>query len=198
MENRLCGIFSISGISNSEKIKIIHEQNIILEKHEHIEDTLLDQSNLIKNHRVFGRMYKCNISDSYLMSTKKLPIMYISVIYEKPLRNFQLFRVYLCFTIDKDIKKIKELLDEEIEGKFTIELDIDGQRKVIDEIKAYPTDKNIKNKLNKFVQNKDMLEMIESMIGDVNKKLEEEFSKDFEGYEPPKHFISLKNMIIDD
>lgn len=190
--DRICGIFSLKGIYGTNKIKIIHEQNVNLKMHEYMSDTLIERYEISKN--VYGEIYKCNITDTYLMSSKKLPMWYVSVIYEKPLRRMLLFKLYLCFTINKKISKMKELLDDEIEGLYDLELVVENNKKIIDnDMGNYPGNKRIQNKLMSFTKAEEMKDMITILINDINKKLEDEYQKEFEYYTPPKNVISLKN-----
>lgn len=194
--NRLCGIFSLEGIQGESKIKINHLNNVTLKEQEHIQDTLIKQYNIMEN--VVGEIYSCNITDLFLMSTKKLPMLYLNVILEKPLRRILLFRIYLCFTISAKINNSKDLLNSQHDGKFSIEIVLDGKKTEIDkEILKYPGNDEMYDKLTTFVSVDDMKDLISSMVGDIEKKMKDEYAKEFEYLKPPTNFISLRNYKID-
>src|SRR3972149_4932808 len=145
MEESVRGIFSIKCIRNSNRIKIKHLENVSLKKHEYIADTLIDDFKVMPH--VVGGIYQCNITDVYLMSSKTQPVFYINVTYERPLKKYLLYRVYLCFTITSEIVNVKDLLKNEIEGKYSLELAIEGKRKELtDKINEYPGDNKMHEK----------------------------------------------------
>ena len=175
MSNKLHAVFTLNGINSSNSIKIVHTDNITLTPEHKVEDVLIERYDIIPH--VSGEMFQCNITDVFLMSSKKLPVMYINVIHDKPLKRFLLFRIYLCFTIEKDVKDIKnlkQLLDRPIFGKFSLETSIDGQRQEIDaDIGMYTTHTSMRKKLINFTMADDMKELINALIDDINQKQNE-------------------------
>ena len=191
-EKQLCGIFSLKGISNKNQIKINHIENVTLQKEEYIPDTLLDRYDIMEG--IIGEIYSCNITHIYLMESHKLPMLYISVIYERPLRRILLFRVYLYFTIEDNIPSVKHLLNNEINGYFSLEINIENEKKEIEKkITKYLGDEKMVDKLKNFTLKEEMKELIKNLVMEANQKLREEYSKEFEFYEIPKNTISLKN-----
>lgn len=191
-EERLCGIFTLHGVRNESQIKIKHIENVKLKGHEYVGDTLVKKFEIFKG--VVGEIYTCNITDAFIMKTRKLPMMYISVIHDKPLRRILLFRVYLCFTILSEIKTSKELLHNKHNGKFSLEIEIDNTRKELnDQLDKYPGDEKLYNKLTDFTLAPEMKDLSKSLVADIDKKLQEEYEKEFAQYKPPTNVISLKN-----
>lgn len=190
MSDKICGVFSVEGIYDTNQIKIIHEQNLEYGTF-NLQDVLIDRQQIINN--VFGEIYRCNITDSFLMSTKKLPLSYINIIYEKPLRRIQLFRMYVYFTILQDITSQSQLLDEPISGKFTLELIVNNDAKQIDQLEIYPGNKNIKKKFLKFVKHEEMINLISSLVDDVDNKLKQESSIDLNMDDKHEPTLSLTN-----
>lgn len=196
-QETVCGIFNVNGIKNKNQAKITHIENVNLKPQEYIGDTLVDTIDIVKN--VKGEIYKCNITHVFLTSSKKLPTMYISVIYERPLRRVLLFRVYLCFTIQSEVKSIKDLINNPLDGKFSLEISMDNQRKEIDDkITYYPGDDKVTEKLVNFAKADEMKELIYDLVEEINYKIQKEYEKEMEYYKPPTNVISLKNYPLDD
>lgn len=193
---KLCGIFTCKCLRSTNKIKIRHIQNLTLKNQEYVGDTLLHDFKIQKN--VICGIYLCNITDTFIMTSKKLPVMYLNVAYEIPMQKYLLYRVYLCFTITDNVKSDKDLLNKELEGKYSIEISIDGQRKDIDDqISVYPGDERMYEKLEKFAKAELMVELTQSLVDEINQKREEEYKKKFISYKPPENIISLKNYKLD-
>lgn len=198
MSNKLHAVFTLNGVNTSNSIRLVHTENIPLTPEHKVEDVLIDRYEIIPH--VSGELYQCNITDVFLMTSKKLPMMYINVVHDKPLKRFLLFRLYLCFTIEKDVKDIKnlnQLLDRPISGKFSLETSIDGQRQEIDaDIGMYTTHAGMKKKLMNFTMADDMKALINVLIEDINTKQKELFEKEYGHYKPPEKYISLRDYKI--
>ncbi|QKF93705.1 hypothetical protein QKU48_gp0247 [Fadolivirus algeromassiliense] len=191
-EGRLCGIFTVNGVKYESKIKIRHTHNLTLKKHEYVGDTLVEKFDVIKG--VYGEIYKCNITDLFLMMTKKLPLFYINVINERPLRKILLFRVYLYFTIESEVKSIKQLLENDLDGKFNLEIMIEKDtRSLNDTIQKYPGDEKMYDKLKNFALSEEMKTLTYALVDDIDKKLQKDYEKEFDYYKPPTKVISLKD-----
>ncbi len=189
---KLCGVFSLDGISGENRVMIKHLENIKLKDKETIQDTLVEKYQILPG--IMGEIYICNITDTYLMVSKTLPMVYASIVFEKPMRRILLFRVYLCFTISTDIKNHNELLNSPLDGKFAMELFMDGKKiKLDDDIGVFTSNDVIYTKLKNFVASEEMKNMIHTMVSDINQKLEDEYRKDFEYFKLPTKIISLKN-----
>lgn len=196
-QKAISGIFVLSGIKDQNQVKINHVDNMNLQSTERVSDTLVKKINIFKD--AVAEIYKCNITDSFLMLSKKLPMMYISVIHEKPLRRILLFRVYIFFTITADIKSSTQMLNTNIDGNFSLEISIENTRKQLDDqIDKYPGDDQMYEKLTAFVLAPEMQELCKSLINEINIKLVEEYEKEFEYYKVPTNIISLKNYNLDE
>jgi len=192
----LCNIFSLHGIRNENQIKIKHLDNVNLKEHEYVPDTLINKFVIDKG--ISGQIYTCNITNAFLMLSTKLPVMYISIINEKTLNNILLFRIYLYFTISEEIKSVNHLLSNNINGKFHLELLVDGKKQELnDDMVNYPGNKKMYKKLTDFVMSTEIKELCKSLVADIDKKMEEEYKKEFEYYKLPTNIISLKNYKLD-
>jgi hypothetical protein len=115
---------------------------------------------------------KPNITDAFIVSNKKLPVLYASVVYNKPMVMGVLFNITIFFEITGDtmtIKSIDQLLSMEIEGKFTVEILLDEKKEVIpmDKFSGYP--ETIKNIIS-LLKTESMIEIVKSQL----KKRDEE------------------------
>jgi len=194
---RLTAIFGLNGIKKSRQVKIDHINNMTLSQNQFIADTLIEQYDILEN--VNGELYHCNITDLFLMTSKKLPMMYVNVIYQQPLRKVLLFRIYLFFTIESEIKDVQQLLTKHITGTFSLELHISDQKKEIDKDLGFYTN-NIKmhKKLINFTKAEEMIEMINELVNEVNEKLKQQYQQELEFYKMPTNIISLKDYKFDD
>lgn len=198
MSKKLHAVFTLNGVNSSNSVKIVHTDNITLTPEHKVEDVMIERYDIMPH--VCGEMYQCNITDVFLTSSKKLPMMYVNVIHDKPLKRFLLFRLYLCFTIEKDVKDIKnlnQLLNHPISGKFSLETSIDGQRQEIDaDIGMYTTHTSMRKKLVNFTLADDMKALINVLVDDVNQKQKEIFEKEYGHYKPPEKYISLRDYKV--
>lgn len=153
------GVYNVNGIhpdnlsnENSHRAIIKGAGNIKLGNGEIVKDTLLNRFNI--TNVVHGEINKCNIIDKYLLSNKKLPVMYVSVVYEKPLVRDVLFTIFLYFTITDDIKNEDDLINKEINGLFSVEMMMNKSNVIIDS--------NISN--NGYISDEKVIENIKEMI----------------------------------
>lgn len=195
-DERICGIFTIRGIRDENKIKLEHIENLSLKPHEYVNDTLIDQFKISPG--ISGETYKCNITDLFLMSNKRIPVSYANVTYERPLKKFLLFRINLYFTIESNIESSEQLLTDYIEGIFSLEIFLDGASKELDQIQTFPGNKKIYAKFKDFISNPETIQLTKSIVDDINTKIKEEYKAELEYYKPPKNIISLKNYKLDD
>lgn len=115
---------------------------------------------------------KPNITQTFILANKKLPVMYASVVYNKPLVTGVLFNITMFFEITSDTQKIKsfdQLLQTELEGKFTTNILMDDKAEVIemDKFSGYP--KTVKNIIN-ILKSESMVEIVKAQL----KKRDEE------------------------
>jgi hypothetical protein len=167
------------------------------------------------DYEVKGKIYFCNISDDYILKNDKYPLFYLSIIYEKQFVSGFLFAVFINFKPDEKITNIKEVINSDLHGKFTVEFsDVDGfTTKILDKV----CEKNKEEIMMKYIKEfesldegtkelNDLLEKIDFEIKEINKNLKE-FSKGetldkytkieyiidniFLYYTKNKHFLSM-------
>lgn len=137
------------------------------------------------DYEVKGKIYLCNISDDYILKNDKYPILYLSIIYEKKFVSGFLFAVFINFTPNVKITNIKEVINSDICGKFTIEFsDVDNfTTKILDKIYESNKEKVMMKYIKEFEsleegskELNELLEKLDNEIKEVNNKLKE-FSK---------------------
>ncbi len=196
MEKRTCGIFTLQGIRAESQIKIVHELNEELAPSEIIQDSLIERYDIIKE--VCGEIYRCNITDAFLAQSKKLPMFYVNVVLERPLRRILLFKILLNFTITTVVKNSKQLLDENLDGEFSLELHIDNKNiKLDDHMTRYIGDKKYYEKMKLFTAQDSINEIIKDMIQEIDAKLRAEYKNEFEKITVPQNIISLRDLKLD-
>jgi hypothetical protein len=189
------GIYNLFGINDEHKVVIKGSGMIDLGHEESVCDAMIERFTISPN--VFGELYKCNIVDSFLMSSKKQPLMYIAVVYEKPLVRSVLFSLFLYFTITSEIKSQDQLVGTELEGSFTIELILDKETKVLDTTfseKGYPGKAKTIDNLKTMVMSSDLQPIIQNIIKKKNDERREHYLNMFPGGNfsaPPKVTVKL-------
>jgi hypothetical protein len=101
---------------------------------EPMEYTCVKPNLIVNGNNININLYKCNINHGYMLNNKKLPVMYASLTYNKPLVTGHLFNMYIMFEITTDttaIKTVNELLARTLEGKYTIQIDLDDKIETI-------------------------------------------------------------------
>ena len=58
---------------------------------------------------MLGRLYRCNIVSNHIVVSRRYPLMYLTVEYERPLVSGSLFQLFL--SLDMDIKQKREIMD---------------------------------------------------------------------------------------
>ena len=115
--------------------------------------------NKFGSYNILAKFYSCNILSSFLQSNTKLPIFYMTVIYERQFVSGFLLSYYLYFTIDDSsisfMNEQKQILNTNISGTFSLE---------------FVTDKNYLETIIKFskprIKDKIMLEYVNGLDSD--------------------------------
>jgi len=187
------GIYNVYGIKEQSQIVIQQKEVVYPKENEQVTDMLVSNYKIIEN--VFGKIYACNITDRFLLSTKKLPLFYISVVYEVPLKTVLLYRLYFSFTIEDDIKSSDQLIGSPINGKFCVEIFINNVQNVIDDkVEKFMGNEEVYNKLKIFTMADEMKKMTDVMVDEVVKQLKEQYTDQMDDFSViPENIISLKN-----
>lgn len=149
--NRKIIIYQMNGIKDTNKAKINVIGHSLGESFED-EEIIIDKKNkgsikqIMEN--VYLKMFKCRMTDEFVATQRKLPLLYASIFYERKFVTGYLFSIYVYFEIKSNtsqIKSLDSLLKTELEGKYTIEIVMDEKNEVIEIDKYYGNEEMIKN-----------------------------------------------------
>lgn len=114
---------------------------------------------------IFARFYKCNVSDSYILSNKTIPIMYASIMYQSNIVGGLLLNIFVNFTVTSEIKSEKDLVGSQLDGKYAIEIRQDNikEPKII-ELDEYTNNKTMMEILKSIATSDEMKEVYEDLL----------------------------------
>jgi hypothetical protein len=174
-DEKQMSLFTLNGINNESSVKIEYLGKINENK---INDLLMDQCDIFKY--THGIIYKCNITDGHLMSTKKLPVYNMRIIYQLGFIRYFLLNLYIIFEIKTNIKSEKQLLNENICGKYTIEIHYEDKKIELDKINIdkFTEESLMVDKLKKIATN----EKVTAILKELIKKYDDERTLKFNDY----------------
>lgn len=191
----LCGIFKVNGVLGENAIKLDHFQTEKLADGQYIPDEKVSSFVLLKD--VYGEIYRCNITDKYISSHKKLPLYYIIVRYYSKMVLSEIMKIYVYFVIDdsQEIISSEQLMSEKINGRFILETEIDDERMIIDDnFGTYRGDKKTKNKLKKIIKLNSMVDLIKELMEKKDNDKMKQLGDPYSDSKPPKITFSLRNI----
>ncbi len=196
MEEVDCGIYNLEGVKGKSAVKIKPIGLMKLRPGEHVRDTPVKAYEIDKS--VIGEIVACNITNSYLVSTRTLPML-CATIYWLPstLRKDVLYRLYLNFTIESEINSQSDMINKKLYGKYSLEVGIGDKRFPLDDydIKKFKgIEKTIKMLVN-FTQSEDMKDLLPSLIETIKKQIAEQYGGQFEYDNPPKATVRLADYL---
>lgn len=164
-------------VKNDERI---NDDQLDIDMSKELREKIGDNTLLISQingYVLIGKYCACNIPGNYLVENTKLPVYYLSVIYNRTFITGCLFNIFLYFTMDGESKKLlnepRKYYKALINGKFTIQfVPIDDN--FLDKIRCY-VEETILKKYQKEIentkdeQNKD--ELFEKVVCEVNNEM---------------------------
>lgn len=163
------GVFSVNPAIKSRQIKINHLGNI--SNDDSIIDSVLDKDR-IQNTHFYTESFKCNLSQSYLMSTKSLPILYTNIMYSKSVVIHLIGRATLMCDILEDVQSQEQLLENNLKSRLylsielnnaetkTVELDsdssVESDQDIVKYIKQIVSDDTYIDKFNEILDKKEI------------------------------------------
>lgn len=72
---------------------------------------------------MIGRLYRCNIVGSHIVVSRRYPLMFLNVHYERPLVSGSLFQLFL--SLDMDNKQKREIMDSKNNAMY-VNLNVSG------------------------------------------------------------------------
>jgi hypothetical protein len=113
--------------------------------------------------KCFVKFYKCNITDAYLSANKKLPIMYASIMYERPFTTGYLFNILIYFEITDDLSNLSnlsELLSKSYTGKYSMDIELDENKKETIELEKFTDYKETAQQILAMIKEESMMNII--------------------------------------
>lgn len=188
----LCGIFRARGVTGKNAIRFEHLQNEYLNENQFVPDVKEYGFQIMKD--VVGEIHRCNITDKYISSSKKIPLYYIVVRYYSKLTLKEIFKLYLYFEVN-NIESEEQLMNEEIEGKFMLEAEIDGKPLTIDEnFGEYRGNKKTKHKLKILLKQPHIVSILKNLMKESDEKDQDNREAYYAEIQPPKVTFSLRNV----
>lgn len=196
-------VFQLRGINNTNKARLKLAGYITDDNQYDDEEIILDINTKATTKEimdtVFVKMYKCRMTDGFVSSHKKLPLMYASIFYQKKFVTGYLFSVYIYFDIETDTKKFKTLralTDSELDGKYTLEIVMDKKTEVIDLDKFMGYERTIDYLLN-IIQSDEIKNIIQIELKHRDEERRKQFGKllDSRPKEPSYNFSELLNQV---
>lgn len=181
-----CGLYYCT--TSDDGIIIEHYQNINLD--DKINDILINKYKISDN--IYGELCSCIMTNTFLLSTKTIPVLYVNVIFERPFRKVLLYSVYICFTITSTINSQDELINSKLKGIFHVDLCINDMKRQID-TNITPDQQKLVN----FTLSDHMVEHAQTSASEVAKAFHEQYKDEFTNFEIPKKPISLKDYKVD-
>jgi len=194
-QQNVFGVYNVITFDNKNIIKI--KQLGVLENgsSQKPKDSIIkDKQVELVQDKLLGYFFTCNITSNFLVRTKKLPVLYMFVEYNhNNIMKAGLFKLFLFFTIEEEVKSEAQLLHNELKGKFTLELEIDN---VLEEISVleFTSIDNILDDMNSFVKSENMTEIINDMVETTDKERETKYGDMFADCEIPTVTLSLKDI----
>ncbi len=192
----LCGVYTLQGVDNKNAVKIVFLDTVRLDEGQQIKDTFINFYQISKY--ISGHIWVCNITNHYLISSKKQPMMYVDIWLSKRMKKKLVFRMYLNFIIQEDIESKESFLTKPLKGKFQIEISMGSITKELDNnIKVYPGNKGIIDRLKELTLTEEMKALLLTMESQIDEEWAAEYKDEFEYLATiPKNRITLKDMYM--
>lgn len=185
-------IYTLKGIDKKKAVYINYLDTFDISLKDEIKDTVLSKFEISKG--IGGEVFACNIKDSLLMSSKKLPFLYIRVSYTKnSFIQFPLYMFFIHFNIESDIETADDLIGKPVYGRFSSEIMFDDRIELLDnDIGDFIGGEEFISSLIELTKTDLMIETSREIIAKVEKDVAKEHKQDF-NFKIPENRISLKD-----
>lgn len=194
VKGNVLGLYGIEGIEGESEAKINPLGKIRIQPGATIKDAFLQSFEI--DEYITGHAFVCNITDKYITTTKKLPVLYITLEYYKSLLRSELFKVFLYFTIEQEVKSEEQFLGNNLKGKYSLELYMDDCSKELDKsFEVFPGKKEIVKDIINVIKSDSLKSIFDDLIKEIEERRQSQYGDCFEMFEPPKATISLKDLV---
>lgn len=170
---RKCNIYTPHGVNQKNAIKIKFHETRLFGPSDRIQDTKLETAAISKN--INREFYKCNMTDRYVESNDKIPLLYTNVSWGIKVKSSLIYTIITYFTITTKTKYKEDLFNKELYGHFTVELQMDGETIELDKFNFYPGEKGLIKMLTEITETEEMKEVHEEHRAQQNKRIIEEY-----------------------
>ena len=185
-------LYNVVGTLNKSAATLKSVGSLIVSDGDTIKDELLKSVEIKPD--IVGYTFFCNISDSFITSTKKYPVMYVIVDYNKSLLRCSLFKLYLYFTVTDDIFTEDGLINKELGGEFTLEVCInDCFKKLNKTIPVYLGKDGTLSMLENLLKSPALNYVIDDLVKEVEETRRNQYSDMFDGLSIPKVTAVLRD-----
>ena len=193
------GLYKVRGIKNTDKLCIEPQgtQSVPRTKPPNF-DKKIKTFEIDKRDKdvLTGSIYECVLTHFDLERSNRLPILYLDVVWTRPLVASSVCRVYLLFEITAEIGTPDDLFNKELSGIFSIQYKEEAGDIPLETLKLYPGHSKVHAKLRDFILLDDMIERLFDIVLERKKKFAEKYS--VANITIPKNIIRLKDIDIDD
>lgn len=185
-------LYNISGIPDKSSAIIKSVGSIVVNDGDTIKDNLLHSIEIKQD--VIGYTFLCNISDSFITSTTKYPVMYVIVDYNRSLLRCSLFKLYLYFTVTDVVSNENSLINQELKGEYTLEVCVNNCHKKLNKIIPVCLGQNgMVLMLEELLKSPALNYVINDLIDEVEETRKNQYGDMFEGLTIPKVTAVLKD-----
>jgi len=199
------GVYNVIGIDGTRKAKISPIGIFKTTDGKSLLDKVLTSFKIIPD--VIGAVYGCNITHHYLMSSKRLPVLYVLVCLNKYMRSMPMYRIYLYFDITTEVKKETDLFkisrkgrvkSKQLNGVYSMHVFMGSGGSEIDKDFVFESEESIIKKLENFTKTEMMIEILNELVHEKIVELTKQCSEEFKNIKQPTNIISLKDVDVGD
>jgi hypothetical protein len=117
-----------------------------------VSDEFLERYRIINE--INGEIMRCNLLEDFIRKNKRLPFYYIDIVKETKTTQQTLARIFIYYDVSEDIK-----IETYLKGKFVVELDYEGETKILEEVDEIKNMRRFLDKIIEFIQTKEMREI---------------------------------------
>jgi hypothetical protein len=195
MTENIVGIYSLKGIPGKSSVRIKQLDTIFMKEDTKVRDSLVDSFYVMEERKIYVEVFACNVTNYYLLKTKKQPVFSFVIYYYKQLMKTELFRMYLSFDITDDVTSEKELLENDLNGNFVTEIVMAGKSRTLDkQIEIFESNEKVMSIFKAFLKTPTMKSMLITLADESDLKREEKHGVNFSNASPPVVTKSLRNL----
>lgn len=196
VSQNLVYVYNIDGVKNESCAKVKFVGQIQIGEADKVQDTLLKTFQLKDDVKAY--VFLCNMTDSYLVSTRKYPYMYVIIDYYKSLLRCSLFKLYLYFTVTGQVQNDKQLINNKLDGEFTFEVCINDCYKKIDtSIPIFLGKDKTVDRIEELLKSPSIDTVINELMDDAEETRKNQYVDMFSNVSIPQVTVSLKDYESD-